>query len=87
MLDWSSLVKTIDEKNLVYNNFMAKNSRLLIDIGQGLSMMIGLPKIPFWDTASRPKNAKNGTFGFNTQTKRLEYWDGKAWWVAAMLES
>ncbi len=61
-----------------------KNTRFLFDIGQGLSIMIGLPRIASWDTAGRPKKAKKGTFGFNSQTNNLEYWDGSAWLAAAM---
>jgi len=58
-----------------------------MDIGQGLSMMIGLLTITSWNTKERPINAKRGTFGFNTQTNNLEYWDGSAWFAAAMSES
>ena len=63
---------------------MAKNAPLLIDIGQGLSLMIGLPTIASWDTAGRPKKARRGTFGFNFQTNNLEYWDGTIWLAAPM---
>ena len=63
---------------------MAKNFRPLIDIGQGLSIMIGLPRIASWKTTERPKKAKKGTIGFNSQTKNLEYWDGTAWWAAPL---
>jgi len=63
---------------------MAKNSQLLIDIGQGLSLMLGLPTIASWNNEERPKNARAGTFGFNTQTQSLEYWDGTNWYGARM---
>lgn len=63
---------------------MQKNSPIFIDLGQGLSVMVGLPRIPSWDTADRPKKPKVGTFGFNSQTNNLEYWDGKSWFEAAM---
>ena len=63
---------------------MAKNTSLLLDIGQGLSMMIGLPTITSWDTKSRPKETNKGTIGFNSQTKSLEYWDGNSWWKAPL---
>ena len=65
---------------------MKNNSQTFIDIGQGLSMMVGLPKITSWKSSERPKNAKKGTFGFNTQTSSLEFWDGAAWWKASMNE-
>ncbi len=65
---------------------MPENAPLFVDIGQGLSIMIGLPTIASWDTKGRPKEPKIGTFGFNTQTKNLEYWDGAAWFAAALSE-
>lgn len=61
-----------------------KAPRVLFDIGQGLSIMIGLPRIASWDTAGRPKKAKKGTFGFNSQTNNLEYWNGTDWLTAEM---
>lgn len=64
---------------------MAKNSPLFVNIGQGLSMMIGLPILTTWETAGRPKNPKKGTFGFNTQTYSLEYWDGSDWYKCQMI--
>jgi len=64
---------------------MAKtNSQILVDIGQGLSMMLGLPTIGSWKTTDRPKKAKKGTLGFNSQTNNLEYWDGTVWFKASM---
>ena len=63
---------------------MAKNSQLLVNIGQGLSIMVGLPRITSWTTAGRPKKPKSGTFGFNTQTNSLEYWNGSDWLTASL---
>lgn len=63
---------------------MTSNSSLFIDMGQGLLMAIGLLSIPFWSIKKRPKRAKRGTFGFNIDTKSLEYWDGKNWYSAPM---
>ena len=63
---------------------MPKNTPLLVDIGQGLSIMLGLPTISSWDTAGRPKKARRGTFGFNSQTNSLEYWNGTVWLAAPM---
>ena len=60
-------------------------SSLLIDIGQGLSLMIGLPSIASWKTSDRPKNPKRGIFGFNLETSNLEYWDGNFWLIAPMI--
>lgn len=65
---------------------MPRNSPTFINLGPGLSMMIGQPKIATWKTADRPKKAKTGTFGFNSQTNHLEYWDGSAWFAASMSE-
>lgn len=63
---------------------MARNNPILIEIGQGLSLMIGLPTIASWDTKSRPENPNAGTFGLNTQTNSLEYWDGESWLEASL---
>ena len=57
---------------------------ILMDIGQGLSMILGLLRISTWKTNERPKKPMIGTFGFNTQTKSLEYFDGTDWYEAAM---
>lgn len=65
---------------------MPKKFPLLVEIGPGLSMMMGLPTISTWKTAERPKKAKSGTFGFNTQTNNLEYWNGTDWLAASMSE-
>jgi hypothetical protein len=64
---------------------MAKNSPLLINIGQGMSIMAGLPTLAFWETPQRPQNPKSGTIGFNTSTKSLEYWDGTNWLTAPLV--
>lgn len=65
---------------------MANNSGLFINIGEGLSIKPGLPTIATWKTSGRPKNPKRGTFGFNSQTSSLEYWDGSDWFGASMNE-
>ena len=57
-----------------------------MDIGQGFSLMLGLPKISSWKTPGRPKNPKRGTFGYNSQTNSLEYFDGSYWLAASMSE-
>ena len=61
---------------------MANNYSVMLDIGQGLSLMIGIPTISSW--VVRPKRPRPGTVGFNLKTKRLEYFDGEAWYEAAM---
>ncbi|MFH0937465.1 MAG: hypothetical protein V1808_04190 [Candidatus Daviesbacteria bacterium] len=43
------------------------------------STAVNWRRIPAWNTAGRPKNAKVGTFGFNFQAKNLEYWNGTRW--------
>lgn len=63
---------------------MSNNSQLLVDIGQGLSLAIGLPTLATWNTKNRPHNAKRGTFGFNTETNCLELYDGEEWYQAQM---
>ena len=66
---------------------MPKANQLLVDIGQDLSLMVGLPTIASWDTSGRPDKAKRGTIGFNFQTNSLEYWDGAVWFKAQMSEN
>ena len=63
---------------------MSKNSQLLVDLGPGLSLMLGLPRIEFWDTDTRPQKPKRGLIGFNTQTSSLEYYDGSDWLGATL---
>ncbi len=65
---------------------MSNHNQLLVDIGHGLSLMAGLPAIETWTSSKRPKTAKRGRFGFNSDTKSLEYWDGAAWFSAQMVE-
>ncbi|HJZ06043.1 MAG: hypothetical protein A3B47_03600 [Candidatus Levybacteria bacterium RIFCSPLOWO2_01_FULL_39_24] len=60
------------------------NTQILVDIGRGLSMAVGLPTIASWKTAGRPKKVRKGTFGFNSQTNNLEYWDGTVWFAAPL---
>jgi hypothetical protein len=63
---------------------MPSNQQLMIDIGEGLSLMLGLPTIATWNSQNRPKKAKAGTFGFNSQTNNLEYYDGSNWYGGSM---
>ncbi len=57
---------------------------IYIEIGKGLYRMVGLPAVATWDNKSRPKKAKAGTLGFNSQTNSLEYWNGSYWLAAQM---
>lgn len=63
---------------------MPNSQQLLVDIGEGLSIMIGLPTIASWETRDRPKKVKTGTLGFNIQTNSLEYYDGSHWYEGLM---
>jgi len=61
---------------------MARNFSVFsrtITAGQGASALLGLERIPSWNAAGRPKKAREGIFGFNSQTKNLEYWNGSVW--------
>jgi hypothetical protein len=60
------------------------NSALSMNIGSGMSMIIGLPKLSSWNTRGRPKKAKGGTIGFNWQTESLEYFNGTYWLSSKM---
>jgi hypothetical protein len=46
--------------------------------------MVGFPRISSWDNRGRPKKAVRGTLGFNSQTGRLEFFDGDDWYTASM---
>jgi hypothetical protein len=59
-------------------------NNIYVDIGPGLSMMVGLPRLTSWDIKNRPKKAKRGTFGFNSETYSLEYFNGDHWFTAPM---
>ena len=59
-------------------------SSLLMDIGQGFSVMLGSQGLASWKTGGRPEKPKRGTFGFNSQTNSLEYYNGDYWLEAPM---
>lgn len=63
---------------------MANNRPLLLSLGQGLSLMLGMPAISTWKSKKRPTKAKRGTLGFNLETNKLEYYDGDNWYEAEM---
>lgn len=58
---------------------MGDNQQLFINVGKSFSLMLGLPRVATWDTNGRPKNARRGTLGFNTETNSLEYFNGSHW--------
>lgn len=41
--------------------------------------MIGKPRLSFWDTSSRPSSPRTGTYGFNSETNKIEFWNGTNW--------
>lgn len=47
-------------------------------------IQIGPSRISAWTTTTRPTSPKTGTFGFNTTTGALEYWNGAVWKTVAM---
>ena len=63
---------------------MPINKQLLIDIGDNLFIPVGLPTISSWTSKRRPEKPGLGTFGYNTQTNNLEYFDGKYWYGGSM---
>jgi hypothetical protein len=63
------------------------NQSVLIDVGSGVSIISGLLRISSWKTSTRPKNPRSGTFGFNSQTSSLEYFNGSFWLEAVMKKS
>lgn len=66
---------------------MNKSQTIFLDIGNGLSVLVGQPTISRWKTSERPKKARKGSIGFNTETNTIEYWDGKNWYQAQMDEA
>ncbi|OGM56477.1 hypothetical protein A3E46_01595 [Candidatus Woesebacteria bacterium RIFCSPHIGHO2_12_FULL_46_16] len=52
---------------------------------EGLSIKVGKTRIPTWNTPGRPKKPKKGTFGFNSQTNSLEFWNGSVWLILRMI--
>ncbi len=61
-----------------------RNSPLFMEIGNGLSTIVGQQKIPSWNNAGRPANPAPGTFGFNFETNNLEFWNGNYWFTSPM---
>jgi hypothetical protein len=61
-----------------------KNYPQLVSIGSGLYLMVGFPRFSSWDNRGRPKKAVRGTLGFNSQTGKLEFFDGDEWYTASM---
>ena len=66
---------------------VSTGSPILMNVGQGLSIMLGLPKLKSWKTKERPKVVTRGIFGFNSQTNSLEYFDGSSWFAAPLSKS
>lgn len=63
-----------------------KNKQILLDMGQGVSLLLGYPTIASWTNKTRPKKARPGTFGFNNETSNFEYFDGNDWYSELMKE-
>ena len=59
----------------VYN----ANGSYYLDIGSKLSIMLGGPAMPSWNTVGRPATPKSFAYGFNTDTSKLELWNGVSW--------
>jgi hypothetical protein len=55
------------------------NAELYLDIGSGLSMRLGGPRIPMWNTSGRPAAPLDGIYGLNTDTNTIEAWNGTTW--------
>jgi len=56
-----------------------KNANLYLGIGSDLSILLGNPRMPAWNTAGRPGAPLDYTYGFNTDTAAIEVWTGSAW--------
>ena len=66
---------------------MSNKRPFYVDLGQDFFFRIGLPTVAYWENSTRPKNAKEGSLGFNSQTSSLEYFNGSHWLEAQMATS
>lgn len=57
----------------------SKNANLYLGIGSDLSIVLGNPRMPKWNTAGRPAAPLDYVYGFNTDTSAIEVWTGSAW--------
>ena len=56
-----------------------ENANLYLGIGSDLSIVLGNPRMPNWNTAGRPAAPLDYVYGFNTDTSAIEVWTGSAW--------
>lgn len=56
-----------------------KNQPFYLDIGDGLSIMLGAPRMAIWGTNGRPQIPRTGEYGINDELGQLEVWDGSQW--------
>jgi hypothetical protein len=60
---------------------MARNNVIL---GKSPTSVKVVQRIPSWNTPGRPEKAKAGVFGFNSQTRKLEFRNGSRWLKLSM---
>ncbi len=58
-----------------------------VEIGKGVSVLVGLPTIASWISNTRPQSPKTGTLGYNPETNSLEFWDGASWYTVQLRET
>jgi hypothetical protein len=73
---------TIEVEPVLYKNQQLVNREISTKFG--VSAPLIQRAIPTWNIPGRPKDPKVGTFGFNMQTKNLEYWTGGNWLILPM---
>ena len=58
---------------------LSKNGSYYLEVDEGLAVMVGMPMLPNWNTSGRPLTPKSYMYGFNSDTSKLEMWNGSAW--------
>lgn len=69
---------TVRER-IIFQPEYFKNQPFYLDIGQGLSMMLGAPRLAVWGTNGRPQNPRLGEVGINDELGQIEVWIGS--WI------
>lgn len=57
----------------------SENATLYYDIGSNLSLPLGPPRMPNWNTAGRPSTPQDYEYGYNITTGAIEVWNGSTW--------
>jgi len=67
------------QEQVIFQPEYFKNQPFYLEIGDGLSMILGAPRMVIWGTNGRPQNPRLGEFGFNDELNQIEIWNGQEW--------